>query len=374
MELDDGTIVPSFMEVRERGHEPTTQHFNNHCLRQGEIKKINYPKDKQRYITYDVSVQHADGNSPGATSRYVGCMVANLFGGKADSLKYTLRADDKKNTGQDTLGNGSKVLLLCINGNQNGALIIGGVRDGKIDTANDKESDGHHLDFVFNGVSANINKDGEFKLQFLGRTKFDGKIDIENGAKEEASPTTLEITKDGSIEIYTKDRKQFFKFDHENKKATFQADESWNIQINGDWISNVEKKVDWTFGDTCTIAIAKDTSINVSGGKLNLGASGDCIIKSTGVKIGSAGEAFPMFSKYRQAESSLHQTLLTQFTQISLALIAMGPALAIPMGAGGAAAAAQCVLASTAIIQCVTALTQFEAKATTYLSTKNKND
>jgi len=377
--LNDGTCIPSFMSVTDMGVVDTSSGRTNFALREGEVKEIVYPQDtksqSKMFIEYVVAVRHSEGGTGVvATSRYRGVLASSLFGGVADFLKYTLRSDDGGgDTAQDGIGVGSKVLVLCSGGVTSSAIIIGGMRDKKNDpTAIDKKSDGHNLSFAFNGISAKINDSGEFKLQFMGKT--DVKGGLAKGVDADASPTTLEITKDGSLEIYTKDRNQYLKFDHANKKVTFQADSEWDVQVNGKSQMNVGGPVDWSFGNTCSIAIKQNTSVNIFAGKLDITAPlGQVNIKSMGVNVGLATNAWPLFTVYRLAEVTMHTAVMASLTTAAASLAAAGSVMTIPV-AGAIAAAVPINAASAAITAAVTAMMAFEAMAPTYLSLKNRSD
>ena len=384
MDLPDGTVVPSFMGVRERGAEPLRSSFSNLALRNGEVKKIIYPDDKDsisaRFIEYVIEVQHSDANGPGVSARYHGCLLSDLFGSVADTIEYTLRVDDGTITGEDGIGNGAKVTVLCINGDTNSALIIGGIRDAKGGVKDSKDSKvkddkarGHHYFSRFNGTSVSVNNDGEFTLQFLGKTKIDGNIDTDAGAKESASPTTVAITKDGSLEMYTKNRNQALKINHGENKFTITADKLFDIQVAGAQVFDVKKEVDWTFGSTWTIAAKKDSIIDIQEGKLDIHAADKCYLKTAGVYIGAASESFPLFETYRKAQQSLNNTLSQTLTQASVAIISAATAMSVPI-TGPVAAGPLLQQAGTALVQAVAALKSFEAQAQTFISKYNKND
>jgi hypothetical protein len=88
-----------------------------------------------------------------------------------------------KQKGANGLGKGSKVLLLCLNGENNNAVILGGLRDqADVSGFGDKEAKdlGHYFHFNFNGVSADIDKDGQFTLVYNGKTEVDGTTKVDS--------------------------------------------------------------------------------------------------------------------------------------------------------------------------------------------------
>ena len=200
--LGDGSVVPSFLSARSGGFAQDTGQLSNTTLRVGEVKEIVYPGEKNNktnFIQYTVDVQQVDGSSSATVTSYPGCTLSSIFGGGSDVFHYTLRADKSAKTrnSASVLGVGSKVVLLCINGRTNQALILGGIRDSEAKSHNkDSKEDGHNLYFEFNGMSFAINKDGEIKLQVKGATD-------PSGAVTSAVPQqpTIEILKDGRVYI-----------------------------------------------------------------------------------------------------------------------------------------------------------------------------
>lgn len=199
MILDDNTVIPSYLQADEYEPDEDTGKLTNLALRMGEVKEVVYPDDPRsigkRQVEYSVRVQHRDAYGPIVSSMYRGCTVANLFGGIADGFNYTLRADDKSQNRSDGIGNGSKVLLLCVNGSTASPLIIGGVQDPVFDSVIESKELGHHLDFSFNGFKAGVDKDGQGWLEFNGST------DWEAATQNKKGPSKLLFSADGRVTI-----------------------------------------------------------------------------------------------------------------------------------------------------------------------------
>lgn len=388
MVLDDNTVIPHYMGATSRGRPMDTGAQTNLGLRVGEVKELVYPDDSRsvskRFIEYSVEVQHQDGSGPGTTSVYTGCLLANLFGGAADALHYTLRADDHKSSGDDGFGSGSKVLLLCVNGQTTRALIIGGVRDSKVDQSSDTKA-GHNLAFSFNGVSVTINSDGEFQLQFGGATVHDGSL--ASTADAAAAPTTIAIHKNGNLRVYTKDGNQSILIDHENKKAFFNFDQAWNVNVNKD--VNETYGGDWNVDTNGVLSFFSKQSVGIeaSGGTMTLQASGQSFIKSAGLQVGAATDATMKGTTFRLAQATLHAQLIAGLTAVGAQIGAAGASITaatVPMlipvvGAMIAApilapAGIALTTAVASLVSMVAALTAFEAGAATHLSLVNKND
>lgn len=390
--LDDNSVMPSFMSVRPRGFAEDPGNLTNLALRIGEVKDIIYPdsdlNQNKRFIEYVVEVQHRDGIGPGTTSEYMGCMVSNLFGGAADVLRYTLRKDDGASVGEDGLGVGSKVLLLCINGTGTRAIILGGVRDTRVDARSvETHADGHNFFTEFNGLSVGIDRAGQFKLQFRGATKVDGSLDTAEGAAEANGPTTVEIQKNGNFRVYTKDQKQLLHIDHENRRAEFSFDTAWNVKVGGDVTEDYGGSWTSTVGSTISTSAEKDISIESKAGTWTMQSAGRSFIKSAGLQVGAATDAMYKGSTHRRAEAVKHTQLMTSLSALSVQLGIAGAAISVacqpmkipvigPVIASGILQPAGVALtASVAIVaQMVSTLANHEGQAMTYLSLVNNND
>ena len=176
--------------------------MSNVLLRVGEIQAIYYPEDEQnnsrRFVEYDVWVQHR-ANKTAVTKMYSHVIAIDHYGGVADFSFATYRAKktstNKGSSNEVAPGQGAKVILLCISGESNNAVILGGIRD--FSSTKDKKADGHNLHSVFNGIDLSINKDGELVLIYNGATGLDGKPD--KTTDKEAAGTKVTITKDGNF-------------------------------------------------------------------------------------------------------------------------------------------------------------------------------
>lgn len=355
--LEDDSVLPSFLTAgKALGYAYDTGNMTNTSLRVGEVKDLIYPDSELNqnglFIEYIVEVQHQDADGPGASNRYHGCTINNLFGGAADVLRYTLREDDGKNVGPDGIGVGSKVLLLCVNGKQTRAIILGGIRDTKVDTKTiERKEDGHNLYFEFNGTSFNIDKDGQAKFQVRGATKVDGMP--ASSVDQSAFPTSVEIQKNGNFLLQTKDAEQSVLIDHEKKEAKF-AFEKWTCDV----------------GSTITCK-----------------AGSNIFLKSAGVHVGSATDSWMKGTTYRTAETALHAQLTAAIAALSgllgtagASLVSAGALMTTPVA--GAIAAAPIIGAAGgslsaavgALAQMTAAIATFEAQAPSYLSLKNLTD
>jgi hypothetical protein len=201
--LGDGTVIPSHLEIETTPGYSAGDAFSNLKLRFGEVQKITYPNDSnsktKQFIEYDVYVQersHGTGNG----RLYKHCLMINPFAGIADKAVWTLRGSNSiANSKKKRRGHGSKVLILCVNGETSNAVIIGGLRDQDDKTETNANNQKHHLQAVFNGVSFSINDDGEFTITFNGPTDIDG--NLRSGVNQSNVGASISFTKDGKLKI-----------------------------------------------------------------------------------------------------------------------------------------------------------------------------
>lgn len=176
--------------------------FFNVRLRIGEVQQVFFPEDpgniSKRFVEYQVFVQHR-ANGTAVVKMYDHCIAVDHFGSPSDFSYITYRADQsatRKGSGRAMRpGRGAKVLLLCINGESNNAVILGGVRDAG--GAKDQKALGHHMHQRFNGVDVQVNKDGELVVTYGGASDLEGKL--AQGVEQEAVGTFVKISKDGNV-------------------------------------------------------------------------------------------------------------------------------------------------------------------------------
>jgi hypothetical protein len=376
-------IIPSYLESDYIGSPVDTGSFSSNQLFIGEVKEIIYPSNKQKsktgkYNEYIVDVEYRESNGATSIMKFYNCQILDKFGGVSDKFRYTLRPDSTEAVDK-AYTKGSKVLLLCVLGDRTRGFIVGGIRE---DTHTDTQEEGHNLYWEFNGISFSINKDGELSLVFRGKTDIDGEMTGE----EEAQPTTIQILKNGNLEVTTKDSNQFLKIDHENKKIDILADKQWNVNINEQWNVVAGKEVDFSFNDTHSMLVEKKWFVDCHD-EIEFNASKKIYYKSEGVHIGDAGEEFPMFTTYRKEEKALHNKLKSniddlnsKMMQVGSSFVAASVMMKVPVGGAVAASvpiqtAGQAMIEMAAIlIQMSMAIASFEAKANTYMSSKNRND
>jgi phage baseplate assembly protein gpV len=215
-----GDVVPHFYGPRIVTDDGDG--LNNLRLRVGEIQAVYGPKHplniSKRRNEYQVWVSHR-ANGTAVTKIYEHCYLADGFGSFADYIRFTLRADPSAKRSNQGPGVGAKVLLLCINGESQNPVIISGIPDSAREEDPDPrpEQDGHHFEAVFNGLSFDINKDGELTVTYGGATNADGTL--AEGVDEKAPGTTITVSKDGNFKVADKDSKNVVLVDHVNNKV-----------------------------------------------------------------------------------------------------------------------------------------------------------
>ena len=199
--LSDGSVIPSFLSIAQgEGKSGREYSLSDTSLRVGEIVAAHNPNTSKstskKKMEYDVKVMYGNGEGAISTIVYRNVQLANLFGGVADFFNWTPRIENLDlKTG---IGLGSRVLILCINGNSRNAYIIGGVPHPD-DKKQQKKEDGHNLEFEFNGLNAKVNKDGDLIVTHKSATNADGSI--KDSSK---SGAFFSFTKDGKINLSAK--------------------------------------------------------------------------------------------------------------------------------------------------------------------------
>lgn len=171
-------VVPSHHRSREMVPERLSarRHFG---LMAGDVLATISPRDKRsrtrRFLEYRVAAQAwVDGVA--ATIEIPHAILANPLGSRADRATFTLRGDGRAGQ-KGKPGVGSKVLVQCINGDPNNAVIVSGYRaDGDADPEPAREGDLALL-WEYNGVRVAVGPLGEVRLTRRGPTRADGTLD-----------------------------------------------------------------------------------------------------------------------------------------------------------------------------------------------------
>lgn len=307
--------------------------FGDYTIKPGEVTEIVYPEDPRsigkKLVEYVVEAQFLDPQTGTGRARTYRATLANHLAGSSEREVTILRHDrPNQKTG---IGRGSKVIVACLNGEQNAAIIVGGLRDTTVDDDLGLKDQGIVYRRDINGVSLVVKVDGSVSWALTGPKDLDGET-----TREPDRIGSLRMSTDGSTAIGT---------------GTSAEGEQ------GDYVL-----------------------VEAASRKVRVRAEG-------GLHVGQATESFPRFSTYRQAQASLHSQLQIQMAQCQVALTTCSSLLAsaavsmlIPVVGAILAApsisqvGAQLALASQAFLQMTTAIRSFEAQAQQYLSSLNRSD
>lgn len=218
-------VLPTHFRGRNSGFSANGS-MHNIMLRMGEVQAIYYPGDENndsgKFVEYDVWVGHR-ANGTAVTKMYRHVVALDHFGSVADFSFATYRVKNTS-TNQDSSkelspGLGAKVILLCINGETNNAIILGGIRDAE--STQDKLEDGHNLHTLFNGIDVTVNKLGELLVTYNGATQADGTPDP--ATDTDGSGTYIKIDKKGNYTVSDGNGDNLFFVDRVNGKVRVQA-------------------------------------------------------------------------------------------------------------------------------------------------------
>ena len=209
-----------------------TDVFNDTRLKWGEVKKLILPTDPEsiskKFNEYTVSLIEF-GNGVFAKRIYRNCLLMNLLAGGADRVTWTLRPSTVTNG--ESIGDGSRVLVLCVEGSAKRAFIVGGIRDER--SSPDDPSKGHHFSWEFNGVNCQVNDDGSWTVVNKGKTTNLG--DVDPKANKAGIGTTIKTEANGNIVVATPNNNQTITIDNTNNSITINADKE--LTINGSRIN-----------------------------------------------------------------------------------------------------------------------------------------
>lgn len=282
--LGNGSILPSgLLSHNPLAHtEGFKKTFQNTGLKVGVITATYAIGDSKNisklFPEYDVLAFEQNEDAGASVTTYKNCPAAASLGSLADFFDMSLRKIEKTTTKgatpQISGHNGSIVLLLCLNGLSDTAVIMGSL--GHPDRKTTITKDEPHLEGEYNGVHILVNADGSTSLTFKGATDNDGKqTDSSQGN------TVMSIEKDGSYQIKHATITQRL---DKNGKASLTSDDD---------ISNTTKK---SFNVTAT----KD---------VDLKATGDLNTNSNNLVMNASGSAQLMCQKLDiQSQSDLNMT------------------------------------------------------------------
>lgn len=265
--------------------------FGNHSLRLGLVLEILETDDEKNISKlgpeYNVLAIEQDGSNGSSTTVYKNCITIDSFGGAADYFQFKHRAakDPKKasKTGSLKDETGSIVLILCLDGNSEKAVILKSIQNPSKGVILDKEK-GHHAEGEFNGLNWTVDKDGALKVLFKSATEDDG-----TPKDDEAGGTFIEINNKGSFDVNDGDDNNYIRMDKPNGDIGLLGDENVgltatnnNVGLNAgnnirliakkDLIVQAEGKASYTTKQSYDIKT--DGKFSVVGGNIDVRSDG----------------------------------------------------------------------------------------------------
>jgi hypothetical protein len=262
--LENGTVLPYGLLGADTSSAMAAfnKSYKNTALRMGIILKgysVNEAGNYSKLSTeYDVLVFEQNENVSCTNITYRNCLSSEGMGSVADFFERNLRIQTVNNNEDGAVNtsnqNGAIVLLLCMDGFTNKAVIISSItHPDRSTTLVDTDP---HLEGTYNGVNIVVNSDGSTGLTFNGATNNDGKvIDSSQGV------TTATVEKDGSLQFQNSEIT--IRMDKTNKELTLTSTGKWTVNIQGD--TNIT-----TQGDANIIAQGNTV---VDGATIKLGAN-----------------------------------------------------------------------------------------------------
>lgn len=202
--LPNGTVLPfGLMGIdHEAGMAGFNKTYRNTALRLGIVVKsydVSSPSNLTKLTTeYDILVFEQAEDKGSSIITYKNCISAEGMGSMADFFEKTLRVRQSSSEQSKIINtknqNGAVVLILCLDGMTEKAIIVGAVTHP--DRKSTLQDNVAHLEGEFNGVNIQVNDDGSANFTWKGPTKNDG-----DPVDASLTPTVLSVAKDGSFEI-----------------------------------------------------------------------------------------------------------------------------------------------------------------------------
>lgn len=308
--LRNGTVLPHGLlgSGNRSGSAAFEKSYNSYGLRMGIVTAVHpIDSDKNRSklaLEYDV-IAFEQNQDRGATPiTYRNCLSAEGMGSIADFLESTLRVNDKvSKKGLNTSDqNGAVVLLLCLDGMGDSAIVLKAITHP--DRKTTLTDQGPRLEGEFNGVNIKIEKDGSCNLTFKGATDNDGKvIDSTQG------DTVVSIEKDGTFQM-------------KHAGVTARAEKKGKLTITAeDDISNTTKK-NFNVTTTESVNVTATKDFNLKCAAIAVNASGAATMSMQKLSVKSESEVNVKGSQIQIEAESMAKI---QSSQITLdGLVALG--------------------------------------------------
>lgn len=286
-----GSVLPEglFGQDDLRALSGFNRTYSNYALKAGVVVNIIESDDKKNssglFTEYDVAVVEQNQDVGFSLLIYRNCIRTDNLGSKADYKETKLRNSKKrgKRGPQEAQEqDGAIVLIQCLDANQEKALIVGGLGHLKR-TKKLTKADGHAMISEFNGLFVGIDKEGAYSIIFNGATDTEG-VPL----KKDVGGSFFKILSDGSVEI-SDNKGQNVKFDKTGQSVSLNSTKDLNIKIG--------KVLNFSSGDSATLAVGKDLAIaaqgavNLKGKSMTADIGGQMELKSKGLKIMAGPQA-----------------------------------------------------------------------------------
>lgn len=224
--LPSGAILPSGLLKQDFQQKMSAfnRTYANYGLKVGIVTAV-YDKDDNKNINkigpeYDVVAIEQNMDLAITALTYKNCLAADMFGAIADFLTFKRRVRTKAfRKGSELVPgeqDGALVLLLCLDGASDKAVIVGSVEHPGREAALTEE-DGHALIGEFNGLGIEIDKEGALSIRFKGATDTEG-----NPLDGSVGGSFFKITANGSIQI-NDDNGQSLTLNKDNQSTTMRS-------------------------------------------------------------------------------------------------------------------------------------------------------
>lgn len=259
--LPNGTVLPFGLlgANGEAGIAGFNKTYRNTAMRLGIVVKsypVSDPNNLSKLTTeYDVLVFEQLEDRGSSIITYKNCISAEGMGSIADFFERTLRVRQSSSDQSKMINtknqNGAVVLIHCIDGVSEKAIIIGSItHPDRKSTLLDHTA---YLEGEFNGVNIQVNDDGSANFTWKGPTNNDG-----DAINADQVPTIVSIEKDGSFQI-------------QNKGVTLRLDESGVLTATSTGDTNIN----------CVNANVK------ASGDANVTAGGSATIDAPAINLGA---------------------------------------------------------------------------------------
>ncbi len=287
--MPDGSVVSSFFDVASEGGQKEATRRSK--IIEGQVVRIHYTDDasnkSKKFVEYDVIARESYGQAV----TYKNCLNILDIGGTNNYSEQILESNEVAFQGKledsnfPVNMNGTMVKLAFIE-NLDRPVIIGGQTHRRTTGATRKE--GIRSLRKFNGVTTNINKDGEWTQTHEGPSKPNGEL-----TRPDTGPNTFSVNKEGNYEFKQETRKENAEnelinselFDRKNKTVTRKVGKDVVVE---EWNGDSEKKtiklksgLEITYdgkGDTVTYTTSGGATVSIDGsGTITLDVNGTVI-------------------------------------------------------------------------------------------------